>query len=287
MAKTHKRRSHFHRAGIVAKPHGRVQLYLRRTLLKLRQLGVEAVLEKSAAGLLRLKDGVERERLAADCDILVVLGGDGTFLSVAKSAVEAEIPIAGFNLGSLGFLTEMKKECLEENLEEIFSGRARISERKLLAVRHRKNCDLALNDVVISKGQIARIVNLSLEIEGSRITEIKGDGVIIATPTGSTAYSLSAGGPIVSPDVNGVIITPICPHSLTYRPLIVPDTSLLIVQLKTPNIDTYMTIDGQRLVPFHYQDRIEVCIHSKRLFMVVSPQVSYFKLLSEKLNWGV
>jgi NAD+ kinase len=144
-----------------------------------------------------------------------------------------------------------------------------------------------LNDVVINKGAIARVVKLLLKIDGATVTEMKGDGIIIATPTGSTAYSISAGGPIVSPEVNGIIITPICPHSLTFRPLVVRDNTVVTVQLLTPNMDSYVTIDGQTVLPLNFEDIITVGAYSKQLLMLVAPEINYFRLLSDKLNWGI
>jgi NAD+ kinase len=195
--------------------------------------------------------------------------------------------VVGFNLGTLGFLTALKKETLADGLRQIFSGQAEISWRKLLQIDCQRQTYTALNDVVINKGTIARIVNLLLKIDGDTVAEVKGDGVILSTPTGSTAYSVSAGGPIVSPEVNGIIITPICPHSLTFRPLVVPDGAVITVQLLTPHMDTYVTIDGQTALPFNFEDSLSVKIYPKQLPMLVVPETNYYKLLYDKLNWGL
>jgi NAD+ kinase len=228
-----------------------------------------------------------REDIASETDLIIVLGGDGTFLSVARQAVEAQVPVAGFNLGTLGFLTEMKKESLEESLTDIFMGKAKISRRKLLKIDFKNQLYTALNDVVINKGAIARVVKLLLKIDGATVSEVKGDGIIISTPTGSTAYSISAGGPIVSPEVNGIVITPICPHSLTFRPLVVRDNNVVTVQLLTPNMDTYVTIDGQTVLPLNFEETITIGTYPKPLCMLVAPEINYFKLLSDKLSWGI
>ena len=277
----------FKKAVIVAKPHDDVVHYLQKTIAVLKKYAIGFTLEKTAAELMHSNEYCAREDIAGETDLIIVLGGDGTFLSVARQAVEAQVPVAGFNLGTLGFLTEMKKESLEESLADIFEGRARISQRKLLEINFKNQLYIALNDVVINKGAIARVVKLLLKIDDATVTEVKGDGIIIATPTGSTAYSISAGGPIVSPEVNGMIVTPICPHSLTFRPLVVRDNTSVTVQLLTQNMDTYVTIDGQTVLPMNFEDTITVGTYSKQLHMLVAPEINYFKLLSDKLNWGI
>jgi NAD+ kinase len=278
----------YRRAGIVVKPHPDVLQYIQQTLAVLQEHGVECTLERAAASLIQYRGrSVELSEIARHSDILIVLGGDGTFLSAAPQAVEAGIPVAGFNLGTLGFLTELKKETLPDSLNDILSGRGRMSERKVLAIRSRDRTYLALNDVVVHKGQIARVIKLKLHLNRMPVAEVRGDGLIVATPTGSTAYSLSAGGPILSPEVNGVVITPICPHSLTFRPLIVPDHTHLAIQLLTANVESYLTIDGQIGLPMIHEEVVEIGVHPKKLQMIVSSQLSYFQLISEKLNWAM
>lgn len=277
----------YKRAVIVAKPHQDVVLYLRQAIAVLEEKGVEHVLEKTAAELLGERECCLRDELPPGADLIVVLGGDGTFLSIARRAVEAQVPVAGFNLGTLGFLTAMKKEGLAEGLGRILDGRAAVSRRKLLQVDFRQETYTALNDVVVNKGTIARIVKLLLAVDGDTMAEMKGDGVILATPTGSTAYSLAAGGPIVSPAVNGIVITPICPHSLTFRPLVVPDDAEVSVRLLTPQMDTIVTIDGQTALPFQFEETLRVRVHPRPLLMLVAPGTNYYHLLYEKLNWGL
>lgn len=274
--------------GIVAKPHEEVLFHLKKAIGILKTLGVKTVLEQTTADLLNDSQiGVPRGQIAEGVDLLVVLGGDGTFLSVARQAVEKGVPIAGFNLGTLGFLTEMKKESLENDLREIFHGSAPIAERKLLEIRFHGNRMLALNDAVISKGAIARIISLCLSIDETPITEVKGDGIIIATTTGSTAYSLAAGGPIVSPAVGGILLTPICPHALTFRPLVIPDTSSISVSLVTQRVETFLTIDGQQVIPFAFNDKVVIRTADRRLKMILPGNSNFFRLLNEKLNWGM
>ncbi len=278
----------YKQAGIVVKPHPEVRHYLQRAIAALQASGVAYVLEKTAARLMAQEErGAELPDIARRSDILIVLGGDGTFLSVARQAVLAGIPVAGFNLGTLGFLTEMKKESLEKSLQEILAGQCRISERKALAIGFRGSEHLALNDAVVRIGHLARIITLKLLVNGQAVAEVRGDGLIVSSPTGSTAYSLSAGGPVVSPEVNGLIITPICPHSLTFRPLVVPDSVPLGIQLLTPHLDTYLTIDGQQGIPMALQETVTIRLHPRPLLMAVGSELNFFRLLSEKLNWAV
>ena len=277
----------YKKAGIVVKPHRSVISYLKEAIKTLESLKVEVVLENIAANLLNMKSEISREEIAEHSDIIILIGGDGTFLSVAKQAVMNQIPIAGFNLGSLGFLTELDKDLMEKNLIDIFNNEVRISERKLLEIDFKGEKDIALNDIVASKGNIARIIKLSIKIDQSDVTEVSGDGLIISTPTGSTAYSLSAGGPIISPEVNGIVITPICPHSLTFRPFVIPAQSKVRVQLVTTAQKIFITIDGQRLFRMYSGDYFETRVFNKKLKMIESRKMNYFKLIVEKLNWGL
>jgi NAD+ kinase len=277
----------FRKAGIVVKPHKEVIQYLKQTIKILKQRKIEYTLENIAANLLNLKSRVSRKKIADDVDIIILIGGDGTFLSVAQQAVENSIPIAGFNLGTLGFLTELSKDTLESSLNDIFSNKLKISERKLLEIHFKGEKYIALNDVVISKGNIARIIKLKLDINGSEVAQIRADGLIVSTPTGSTAYSLSAGGPIVTPKVNGIIITPICPHSLTFRPFVIPDQSGVKVTLISETTRVFLTLDGQRVIPMSTNDFFETMVYDKKLKIVEARSMNYFGLLSEKLNWGI
>jgi NAD+ kinase len=277
----------YQRFGIVAKPHHDVTIYLKQAVTILRSNGREVILDQTAADLLGNGAGVERHEIAARADFLIVLGGDGTFLSVARYAVEHQVPVAGINLGTLGFLTEWKKEYFVDNLNSIIQGRVMISERKLLSIRHQGETHLALNDGVVHKEHIARMIRMLLTINGEDVTEVRGDGIVLATPTGSTAYSLSAGGPIVSPEVGGILITPICPHSLTLRPLIVPDTADIGITLTASSETSLLTIDGQNALPLKEGETIKATVHARTLRMVVSPTISYYSLLNKKLKWGI
>jgi len=276
----------YKKAGIVVKPHNEVIPYLENTLEILRGFRVEVVLEGIAARLIGKNSDISREKIGAHVDIIILIGGDGTFLSVAQQAVENQVPVAGFNLGSLGFLTELKKEDLETNLKHIFYGQPKISQRKMLGIDYKGKQYTALNDVVVGKGSIARIIKMCLEIDASHVAEIGGDGLIISTPTGSTAYSLAAGGPIVTPHVNGIIVTPICPHSLTFRPLVIPGDAKIKVSL-IYGTESFLTVDGQKVIPLDTGDFFTTAILDKTLPMVEDSQLNYFKLLNEKLSWGL
>jgi NAD+ kinase len=278
--------SNYKKAAIVVKPHHEVIPYLKNTIAILRNFRVEVVLEKIAARLIGSSSNISREKIGASADIIILIGGDGTFLSVAKQAVENQIPVAGFNLGSLGFLTELKKENLETSLKNIFYGQPRITQRKMLGINYKDKQYTALNDVVVGKGSIARIIKICLEIDASYVAEIGGDGLIISTPTGSTAYSLAAGGPIVTPQVKGIVVTPICPHSLTFRPLVIPDNSKVKVTLLY-GTESFLTVDGQKVIPLDTGDFFTASVPDKTLPMVENSQLNYFKLLNEKLNWGL
>lgn len=277
----------YKKAGIVVKPHNGVVFYLKRAIEILEHLQVEVVLEKIAAELIGTSSDIDREEIARHSDIIILIGGDGTFLSIAAHAVEAGIPVGGFNLGHLGFLTELNKDMMDESLTDIFHGEPKISERKLLSIDFKGERFIALNDVVANKGNIARIIKLLVDVNHQYVAEYGGDGLIISTPTGSTAYSLSSGGPIVAPDVHGTIITPICPHSLTFRPFIVPADSIINVTLVTENTNVFMTVDGQKVLPMASNDTFRVSLCDKKLKMVVSKKMNYFRLLNEKLNWGM
>jgi NAD+ kinase len=276
----------YKKAGIVVKPHDEVIPYLENTLEILRSFQVEVALEDIAARLIGSNSDISRENIGASADIIILIGGDGTFLSVAGQAVENQVPVAGFNLGSLGFLTELKKENLEVNLRNIFYGQPKISQRKMLGIDYKGKQYTALNDVVVGKGSIARIIKMCLEIDASYVAEVGGDGLIISTPTGSTAYSLAAGGPIVTPHVNGIIVTPICPHSLTFRPLVIPGDSKVKVTL-IYGTESFLTVDGQKVIPLDTGDFFTAAVLDKTLPMVENSQLNYFKLLNEKLNWGL
>ena len=224
-------------------------------------------------------------------DLVVVLGGDGTLISVARLVGDREVPILGVNLGSLGFLTEITLDELYPALESCLSGDYRVSERMMLrAAVERDGREIqshqVLNDVVINKGALARIVDLETTVNGNWLTTFKSDGLIISTPTGSTGYSLAAGGPIIHPTLDCLVITPICPHTLTNRPLVVDADASITVTLKSDKEDVFLTLDGQVGMELKAGDIIRVRRAEHRTRLVTSRSKDYFEVLRTKLKWG-
>ncbi len=234
---------------------------------------------------------IRRETIPEYSEIVIVLGGDGTLLSVARLIKGRNIPILGVNLGGLGFLTEVTIDELFKFLESIIRNEFSTEERTILnASVIRKGERLSeftvLNDAVINKGALARIIDIETKINGENLTTFKSDGLIISTPTGSTAYNLSAGGPIVYPSVNCIIITPICPHTLTNRPIVVPDNVEIQAVLKAKQQEVILTLDGQQGFNLEYDDVVEVKKAKGKILLIKSPYRHYFELLREKLKWG-
>jgi NAD+ kinase len=234
---------------------------------------------------------VEIDRISADMDILVILGGDGTLLHVADQAARHRIPVVGVNLGSLGFLTEIAVDDRVEALERIVSGSVVIEDRMMLKVRLRGRTEAspwfyALNDVVISKGNVDRLVRMEAWADGEFINSYRADGLIVSTPTGSTAYNLSAGGPIVHPSMRAVLVTPICPFMLESRPVLLPDSAGLNIRLAGLSNDVKVIVDGRFAWDMAEGDQLEVAAAEKPLRLVCSPQKGYFEILRRKLNWG-
>jgi NAD+ kinase len=234
---------------------------------------------------------IQREEFPSHVEMVIVLGGDGTLLSVARMVWRDGIPILGVNFGGLGFLTEISLEELYPVLEQVVQGNFRTNPRDVLrASVVRKGTNLAefivLNDVVINKGALARIIDLEITIEREYLTTFRADGLIISTPTGSTAYNLSAGGPIVYPSLHTLIITPICSHTLTNRPIVIPDDVKVQATLNSKEEEVTLTLDGQRGFPLEFEDVVEVQKAEGQIFLIQSPYRHYFKLLREKLKWG-
>ncbi len=232
-----------------------------------------------------------RDEIPKNVEMIIVLGGDGTLLSVARLVGGHDVSILGVNLGGLGFLTEITLEEIYLVLERIFQDDFTIEERVLLnasVIRREERVAeyTVLNDAVINKGALARIIDIETTIDGEYLTTFKSDGLIISTPTGSTAYNLSAGGPIVYPSLHCIIITPICPHTLTNRPIMIPDDVVIQSTLKTKQQEVLLTLDGQQGFALEYGDVIEVKKSKGRIRLIKSPYRHYFELLREKLKWG-
>lgn len=234
---------------------------------------------------------VEREALPGLVDLIVVLGGDGTLLSVVRHVGERNVPILGVNLGGLGFLTATTLEALYPTLEAVLRGEYAAEERMVLAATLSRSGTaiadyLALNDVVVAKGALGRPIDLEVSADGQMVTAYRADGLIIATPTGSTAYNLSAAGPILFPTVDAVVLTPICSHALTDRPIVLPGTVALEVGLVTDSRDVGLWLDGQPGLPVTAMDRVRVSRAASRVRLIRDPQKSHFQVLRAKLKWG-
>ena len=247
--------------------------------------------QETASSLPEPSEGRSREQVAAASDLLLVLGGDGTLLAAARVAAPRSIPILPINMGSLGFLTSFMLEELFPALEDILAGRLTISERVMLHAELQRGDKIldkqtVLNEVVINKGALARMIELELSIDGVFVCRYRADGLIVASPTGSTAYSLSAGGPIVHPSVESFIITPICPHTLSDRPVVVGDTSIIEVKLSAGTESVFLTLDGQKGIPLQATDRVRISRAQQRLKLIQTPNKSYFEILRNKLKWG-
>jgi NAD+ kinase len=259
----------------------------------LRTHDVHVVCDSETSGCIGALAGDtrERENLAACSDLLIVLGGDGTLLSAARMAVERKVPILAVNLGGLGFLTTVPQDEIYQILEEIFTNRHRVSERVMLeativrgdAVFRRQ---IALNDAVLNKAALARIMDLELHVDGEYVTTYKADGLILSSPTGSTAYSLAAGGPIVYPIVAAFVVTPICPHTLTNRPLVIPDSAKIEIDFKAEDDAVFLTLDGQIGIELVRGDHIVVQKAPEKLYLVRPARKTYYEILRTKLKWG-
>ena len=276
------------RVGFVIKSHApEVKRILKELIRYFKKKGVTSFFEDAAAEKLGLKGGVKREEIPGKVDLVVVLGGDGTLLSIAHVAAQKDVPVVGINLGALGFLTEVPLEEMYLTLDAFLEGDETIvSPRLMLKAKTRERIYYCLNDVVINKGALARMIRCAIWIDGKEIATTKADGLIISTPTGSTAYSLSAGGPIIQPFIPAVIITPICPHTLSFRPMVISSESVIRIQLLTEGEEVYLTIDGQRGDLMKKNDTVEVCRSGLVLRLISSPRRNFFDLLQEKLRWG-
>jgi len=247
--------------------------------------------QETASSLPDSVPGKTRTELAAESDLLLVLGGDGTLLSAAREAAPRSIPILPVNLGSLGFLTSFTLQELYPALEETLAGHLTASERVMLhsaLIRDGKTVDdqRVLNEVVINKSALARMIEVRLTINTDFVCRYRADGLIVATPTGSTAYSLSAGGPIVHPNVESLIITPICPHTLSDRPIVVDDKCCVELSVAGPAESVYLTLDGQKGIPMQSGDKVRIVRAEERLKLIQPKRKSYYEILRSKLKWG-
>lgn len=281
------------RVAIVSKPHKEELNRILPELVKwLREHGMEPLLDREGAVHTDAAPAVDRaEMVALKPDLVIVLGGDGTLLAAARVFASSETPILSVNLGYLGFLTEVKLGNLYPTLESWCAGCHELDERTMLHAAlwregREHSCYEALNEVVVSKGDIARMGEFSVELDGKSVARFRADGVIVSTPTGSTAYTLAANGPILTPDVDAMVVTPICPHLLTLRPIVVRgDASLTVRVVGIPNL-ALLTVDGQQAVELRLGDELH-CQRSKHKVKLVRLNESgFFEALRSKLSWG-
>lgn len=252
--------------------------------------GLDVYLEDGIAAKIGLA-GAEKSNMWTQADLIVVFGGDGTMLRTARLVSQRDVPLIGINLGVFGYLTEVNLDEMYCALEKILNGNFQVEKRMKLDVALLKGetqiqKGSVLNDVVISRGNLSRLVELETKVDERYLTMFKADGLIVATPTGSTAYSLAAGGPIVFPELDSIIINPICPHTLTNRPVLLPENVVVEIALNTRETDAIVTLDGQISFPVSYEDRILIKKSQRRTTLVCSPDRGYMEILRTKLGWG-
>jgi NAD+ kinase len=281
--------------GIISKPNSAAAANIVPVLIEwLRERGMAVRIDEQTAlyaGAGGSSIGIPRDEVPEGCDLVIVLGGDGTLLAAARAIGKRETPLFPVNLGGLGFLTAITIDELYPELERAFRGEHRIAKRRLLATEVVRGGQVvaayeALNDAVLTKAAIARMIDLDAHVDQQFVCAYKADGLIISTPTGSTAYSLSAGGPIIFPSVPAICITPICPHMLTNRPVLVPETSVIRVISRAPDESVFLTIDGQVGNPIREGDTLVCRSSDYTLRLVRPPHMMFFDVLRQKLKWG-
>ena len=281
------------RVGIVSKPKKTEVREIVPALLEwLRERSIEAFIDKETGAIMEMRERcLTRNEMPSKVDLLIVLGGDGTLLATARALNRKAVPILAVNLGGLGFLTEITREELIPTLETVVAG-THLTDRRVQIEGELIRADeiltpfLALNDVVLNKGAIARILDFEVRVNGEKVSTYKSDGLIVSTPTGSTAYSLAAGGPIVTPSVEAFLITPICAHTLTHRPLVLPNTVKIEVTVKSLREAAYLTVDGQVGIAANSEDVVRMRKADSYVELVRPPSTPYFQILQKKLKWG-
>ena len=283
-------RSEFKRVGIVVKPDSDVaKQRARRLAVWLEKRGIGVLAEALWAGT-RQAVVLERAEMMRQAQLVVALGGDGTLLSAARLSRRGSAAVVGINHGGFGFLTVSDSGGLYATMRRILEGKYRLEQRTMLAavVRRRGRVvarSQALNDAVVTRATFSRMLALEAEVDGTRLTEYLGDGLIVATPTGSTAYSLSAGGPVVDPSVGALLVTPISPHTLGSRPLVLPDRAAIRIRV-APSEEAVLTLDGQEAVELRGRDTVELVRSANRAAVVAPEGAAYFEILRSKMGWG-
>jgi len=279
-------------AAIISKPSKpELATLLPEILTWFRKHDYKIYLDHETAQYIGGEEVISRQSLANHHpDFALVLGGDGTLLSAARAISHEEIPILAVNLGSLGFLTEVPINELFTTLDAVEAGSCPIEERSVLDATVCRGSEelahhFALNDVVVNKSAISRLVDFDLVIDGAFVLHYKADGVIIATPTGSTAYSLAAGGPVLMPTVSSFVVTPVCPHALTHRPLVVTDKAQIELHVETGAEEAFLSIDGQIGMPLQQGDRV-LCRKAEHTVKLMRVRRTFFEVLRNKLKWG-
>ena len=292
MSTTDPGRLRFDRVAVIAKVGPEVSPEVTRRIGDwLEHRNVDVHFDRRTAEMLGKTNGFPRSQFPEDCDLAIIAGGDGTILSVARSAVPAGIPLLGINLGSLGFLTEIQPDELERGLSRLFDGEYEIENRMVLGVSyHVEDSEpqryALLNDAVITKGALARMISVEVFADKEHVATYTSDGLIVSTPTGSTAYALSAGGPILDPRLSAFVIAPICPHRMTYRPLVVPGDVMLRVKLKKAKDSVFLTLDGQVGIPMIDGAEVHLRRFERDVRLVRVAGRGFFEVLRQKLRWG-
>jgi NAD+ kinase len=278
--------------GIIAKDIPAAQKATKKLILWLESRGKIIYVDERTAAVVKCL-GYDDAEIAKLVDMLIILGGDGTLLSAARHVADAHknVPIFGVNLGSLGFMAEVSLDELYDNLEKAIAGKLETEDRMMLSAAVMRNGKRlvryrVLNDAVINKGALARMMELKISVGSGHLTTLRADGLIVATPTGSTAYSLSAGGPIIHPTLHCFVVTPICPHTLSNRPIALPDTVVVTVCLTSQSEDVSLTLDGQIGFPLVPNDVVVIRKSRYKMKLIKHPSKSYYEILRTKLKWG-
>jgi NAD+ kinase len=280
-------------AGIISRPHREEVCDVIPSLVEwLQAHEIRAILDQESEGCVGLRvESMAREKVVEKADLLIVRGGDGTLLAAARALGRRDTPLLGVNLGGLGFLTSVTREALYPLLEQVLGGRYASSERMMLTAEVFRGGELrerqrALNDAVVNQPELARLMDFNVNVSGAFVGRYRADGLIVATPTGSTAYSLAAGGPIVHPDLDAFVITPICPHMLSNRPVVIPATAQVDIDFTGAAAPVQLTLDGQVGVSLGAGDRIRISKSEQRVRLIIPPSQTYFDVLRSKLRWG-